>query len=53
MDGDTIHCKNCSQDIPEMSFMVHEARCARYNYRCVECNKTFQLIIYNTKIALS
>ncbi len=34
-----VACKNCARKLPQRSIALHEAQCARVNYRCVQCSK--------------
>lgn len=32
-------CGNCGKDIEEPKFRMHEATCARNNYKCTQCGE--------------
>jgi hypothetical protein len=38
-EGSTKLCSICDGQIPEAKFRLHEAQCARNNYKCPDCGE--------------
>lgn len=38
---DSLFCKNCQNNIPKTAWSLHDATCARHNWHCEKCLKSF------------